>query len=147
MNRSIDSFLSNRSYFDKEDNVVTRNSTSTRDFTEGYSLGRNVYDYAEYIQEADGDEDIDKLSTELDSAMNEINNAKDESSNEPETEDTPDVRKIIFQKLVELKLVLLLPRVTNQKFQMVMLKNCQTLECMVEMIFPIISMIRKRQVD
>ena len=89
MNRSIDSFLSNRSYFDKEDNVVTRNSTSTRDFTEGYSLGRNVYDYAEYIQEADGDEDIDKLSTELDSAMNEINNAKDESSNEPETEETP----------------------------------------------------------
>lgn len=94
MNRSIDSFLSNRRYFDKEDNVVTRNSSSTRDFTEAYSLGRNIYDYAEYIQEADGDEDIDKLSTELDSAMNEINNAKDESSNEPETEtteDTPDV--------------------------------------------------------
>jgi rubrerythrin len=91
MNRSIDSFLSNRSYFDKEDNVVTRNSSSTRDFTEAYSLGRNIYDYAEYIQEADGDEDIDKLSSELDSAMNEINNAKDESSNEPETEDTPDV--------------------------------------------------------
>ena len=90
MNRSIDSFLSNRSYFDKEDNVVTRNSNSTRDFTEAYSLGRNIYDYAEYIQEADGDEDIDKLSTELDSAMNEINNAKDESSNEPETEETGD---------------------------------------------------------
>ena len=95
MNRSIDSFLSNRSYFDKRDNdVVTRNSVPTRDFSEGYSFGRNVYDYAEYIQEADGDEDIDKLSTELDSAMNEINNADSTESNEQETEPTEDVTNV-----------------------------------------------------